>query len=211
MSNFAYPEWLLPPGFYDPPPPPDPESRRDLDTEVEDALNRFIEARLQVLHLDPDAYFRKRGRAAVEGVDAVNERLNKLKAETITGANTDYERRALEERTSALIGLDRNDIRGHTRRELKEWQRQAMTRRIELMRKQAAFDWKDHAAVQAYASAAESAARDHGAADSLAPDSDEMQERVKAARSAVLRSAIESALNGDSLVDAIALHEPGIT
>ena len=42
------PEWLLPPGHYDPPPPLDPETRRDLDTQVEEALNGFIEARQKV-------------------------------------------------------------------------------------------------------------------------------------------------------------------
>lgn len=207
MSNFAYPEWLLPPGYYDPPPPPDPETRRDLDTQVEEGLNGFIEARQRVLHLEPDAYFRKRGRDAVEGVDAINERLNKLKTETIARAATDYERRALEERTSALIGLDQGDIRRHVRSQLKEWQRQAMTRRIELMRKQAGFNWKDRGALQTYADAAESAARDHGWADGLAPDSVEVQGRVQATRSGVLRSAVEGALNGNHLADAIALYE----
>lgn len=207
MSNFAYPEWQLPPGYYDPPPPLDPETRRDLDTQVEEALNGFIEARQKVLHLEPDAYYRKRGREAVEGVGAITDRLNGLKAEILARAGTDYERRALEERTSALIGLDQEDVRRHVRRELKEWQRQAMTRRIELMRKQAGFNWKDRAALQTYADAAESAARDHGWADGLAPDSEEVLGRVQAARSGVLRSAVEGALNGNHLADAIALYQ----
>lgn len=212
MSRFVYPDWQLPSDHQLPPRPAplDPELRSEYDTRIEEALNRFIEAQHGALYTDDDAFLRRKSRDAVDGARRMADRLAALKDEMIAGAASDYERRALEERLAPVLQLVQQDIGRHAANQKKVWQREVMDRRMELMRKQAGFRWNDPDALEAYAEAAESAARDRAWIDGLAPDTEELQPIVTAARSGVLRSAIEGALAGGDSEAAHALHQNAV-
>lgn len=207
MSNFVYPEWQLPPDYHKPPPPPDPETQVEINTRVDDALNRFMAASHKALYSEPDAYFRLQGRDAVDGLPAITGLLAELKKQTLAGVRSDLVRQPLQQRLAGRIELDEHDIDRHFRQQKKAWRRGVLDDRIELIRQRAGLIWNDRPSLQEHLDAAADLARSHAAVDGLAPDSEEAKARVRAASTGVLRAAIEGALDGNDSATALDLYE----
>ncbi len=108
MAEFAFPAWA--PTAPPPPPPEVPEVDRH---RIEGLVNGFIAAKQDALFGAPDAFYRRTGADAVEGVPAITKRLSGLRDATLDQANDDHERAALGPRldahmADALDGIGRH-------------------------------------------------------------------------------------------------------
>src|SRR5947208_14948187 len=100
MANFEYPDWALAAAEQQWAPPQLPDVDRD---RIESLQNGFLAATQEALHIGPDAFYRKTGQDAVEGVPVLKERLSRLREGALDRAPDEAERAALAPRLDANL------------------------------------------------------------------------------------------------------------
>src|SRR5882724_11116442 len=192
MAEFYFPpEWLATAG-----PPPDVDQDR-----IEGLQNGFLAATHEALHTAPDAFLRRSGQDAVDGVPAFQERLSQLREAALDGAKDVGERAAFAPRLDAQLTNVQGAIDRHVAEQKRVRDRQIALERHALIERSAAAEPDETmlpSLAQANASVAQSIARMTGAPEEPA---------ILAARSAVWRSAIGQRLAVGQGRRAIALFD----
>jgi hypothetical protein len=182
------------------------EAARANSTRAAELQNQFLDRQRQILHTGPEAFLGKTGRAAVLAAPDVLTQLESLRQATLGLAGNDAQRRLLSDALSNHAIAEHATVGRHAGEQSLAWQNQTATERLNQLNQQAAVDYGNPDAIGAYDRASESAARERARTLNYGPDSDEAQAEVDAARSAVWRSAIQSALDKQELQPAVDLH-----
>jgi hypothetical protein len=194
-----------------PPPPIDPMVAREEkiadDTRVESELNRFIAAKQDALFEAPDAYYRRQGIDAVDGVPQAIEHLHDIKHALLDGLANDYQRKKLGAALDAQMTLAGDDVARHAAEQSKAWQRQVALDRIDLLAKEAAFHHSDDDLVDVLGVAAANAARAHASVGDGSGDADRENAAAHTARSRILSAAIQARLNNGNATGAAGLFD----
>src|SRR5215831_257931 len=103
-------DFYVPPEWVNLPPPELPDVDPD---RIEGLQNGFLAATQDALQTAPDAFYRKTGEDAVEGLPALQERLSQLRDAALGQTKDEGERAALAPRleanlTSLHYGIDRH-------------------------------------------------------------------------------------------------------
>jgi hypothetical protein len=189
----------------------DPLYRREAATanatRAEELNNDFIGRQREILQTGPDAFYRRQGRDAILAAPDVIGRLNAAQDEVLGRAETPSQRAMLSQILDNHMLVTHYGIGSHVGRQSLEWQKGVAQARLEQLHEQARQDYGDQDSIANYADAGEAAAQDHTRLSGLPPDSDETQARAAGARSAIYRTAIESALEANDHSAASTLHE----
>ena len=200
-APFEIPEWLLPEPSSSPPPPPVDDHR------VEGLVNGFIAGKQDALFDAPDAYYRQQGRDAVDGAPAIVQRLQDLRTATLDRAHDDAERAALGPRLDAHIDDAMDGIGRHLDAQQQVLQRQIIATRQGLIQRAAALEHDNDDKIVGLAEAHASAAQERARLDGVAPGSDDEAAVLNAARSQILRTAIEQRIANAKGPQAISLYD----
>ena len=194
------PEWLVAQSAPPPPPPVD-------DHRVESLVNGFIAGKQDALFDAPDAYYRQQGADALDGAPAITERLQALRSATLDRARDDGERAALAPRLDAHIDDAMDGIGRHVEAQRLVFQRNTLATRQSLIRRAAALEHDNDGKIAGLAEAHASAARELARLDGVAPGSADEADVLSAARSQILRTAIEQRIANARGAQAIDLHD----
>jgi hypothetical protein len=200
-TPFEIPASLLPEPSSSPPPPPVDDHR------VEDLVNGFIAGKQDALFEAPDAYYRQQGADAVDGAPAIAQRLQDLRAATLDRARDDGERAALEPRLDAHLDDAMDGIGRHVEAQQTVRQRQIIATRQALIQRAAALEHDNDDKIAGLADAHASAAQELARLSGVAPGSDDEADVLNAARSQILRTAIEQRIANARGAQAIDLHD----
>jgi hypothetical protein len=197
---FEIPEWLVAQSAPPPPPPVD-------DHRVESLVNNFIAAKQDALFDAPDAYYRQRGADALDNAPAIAQRLQDLRSATLDLARDDSERAALGPRLDAHLDDAMDGIGRHVAAQRLVFQRNTLGTRQALIQRAAALEHDNDGKIAGLAEANASAARERARLDGVAPGSDAEADVLNAARSQILRTAIEQRIANARGAQAIDLHD----
>lgn len=197
---FRLPDWL--PEASPPSPRPQVDGRR-----IESLLNGFIAAKQDALFIAPDAFHRRKGGDAIDGEPAMTQRLQDLRTATPEQARDDDERAALASRLDLQITDAMNSVGRHVAKQFPVWRREVVDERQRLLRHATALEYDDDDKVTGFAEASASAAAERTRIDGLASDSAETADAVLAARSSILRSALDQRIANGKEAAALALYE----
>ena len=141
------------------------------------------------LHTNPDAFYRKTGQDAVEGVPALQEQLSQLRDAVLGQAKDEGERAALAPRLDANLAYLQDGVDRHVAAQTQVRNHQIISERQTLTRRAAEFAHNDDQSLsgfaEAHANAAQELARLTGAPEVPA---------MEAARSAIWRARPSGAL-----------------
>ena len=189
----------------------DPICRQEADranaVRAQELHNQYIDRQRQVLSTGPDAFLTRQGRDAVLGASDVLSRLNDARQDVLDRTANNMQRRLLQTALDHHAIGEHAGIGDHAGRQSLAWQREVATGRLDQLRQQAALDHADPGAIEAYASASESAARERARTLNLAPGSADALREVEGARSSIWRAAIEAAVSSGNIGRVVALHE----
>jgi hypothetical protein len=197
---FEIPEWLVAQSAPPPLPPVD-------DHRVEGLVNGFIAGKQDALFEAPDAYYRTEGADAVDGAPAIAQRLQDLRAATLEQARDDGERAALAPRLDAHLDDAMDGIGRHLAAQQTVRQRQIIATRQALIQRAAALEHDNDDKIAGLAEAHASAARELARLGGVTPGSDDEADVPNAARSQILRTAIEQRIANARGAQAIELHD----
>jgi hypothetical protein len=198
-ARFVIPEWLGEQSA-SPLPPVD-------DHRVESLVDRFIAGKQEALFIAPDAFYRRQGGAAIDGAPAIAERLQDLRTATLDQARDDGERAALGPRLDAHIDDAMDGIGRHVAAQRPVHQRQVVAERQALIRRAAELEPDNDDKIAGLAEAHASAAQERARLDGVAPDSPEEAAAQDAARSQILRTAIEQRIGAAMPDKAVTLYD----
>jgi hypothetical protein len=197
---FEIPEWLVAQSAPPPLPPVD-------DHRVEGLVNGFIAGKQDALFDAPDAYYRQQGRDAVDGAPAIAQRLQDLRSATLELARDDGERAALGPRLDAHMDDAMDGIGRHLDAQQQVLQRQIIATRQGLIRRAGELEHDNDDKIVGLAEANASAAQERARLDGVAPGSDADADVLNAARSQILRTAIEQRIANAKGPQALTLHD----
>ena len=183
-TTIEIPDWLLAQSSSAPPPPVD-------DHRVEGLVNGFISAKQDALFTAPDAYYRQQGRDALDGAPAIAQRLQDLRTATLDQARDDGERAALARRLDAHLDDAMDGIGRHLDAQRLVFQRNTLGTRQALIRRAAELEHDNDDKIAGLAEAHAGAAQELARLDGVDPDSAEGAAIGAAARSQILRTAID--------------------
>ena len=103
-------EFYFPPEWENLPLPQLPDVDPD---RIEGLHNGFLAATQDTLHTNPDAFYRKTGQDAVEGVPALQEQLSQLRDAVLGQAKDEGERAALAPRLDANLAYLQDGVDRH--------------------------------------------------------------------------------------------------
>ncbi len=187
---------------------PDDPATAIIDGTLAQSLNNdFIAGQQRLLYTDPDAFYRKEGADAVAAVPAVLDQLQGLRHRLLDTTVNARQRRNLARSLDNHLIVTQDNVARHAARQSLVWQTATAQNRLDLLRRQAGFDYGDPGSIANYADAARSAALDQARSAGLRTDSDQAATMASNAASSIWRSAIEGALAKDDTKPAIALHE----
>jgi SMI1 / KNR4 family (SUKH-1) len=196
-----------------PAPLPQADLPSDPDTTIRDGTlaqslnNDFIAGQQRLLYTEPDAFYRKQGADALATVPAVLGKLQDLRDRLLDTTTNAHQRQNLARSLDNHLIVSRDNIARHAAQQSLVWQKATAQNRLDLLQKQAGFDYTDPESIANYADAARSAALDQARIAGLPADSGEAATMASNAASGIWRSAIEAALAKDDTRPAIALHE----
>jgi hypothetical protein len=196
---FRLPDWLP---EASPPPRPPVDGRR-----IESLLNGFIAAKHDALFIAPDAFQRRKSWDAVDGEPAIGQRLQELRTASLEQAVDDDERAALAARLDLQITDAMGSVRRHVASQVAVWRREVVDERQRLLKSATALEYDDDDKVAGFAEASATAAAERTRIDGLAPDSAETAAAILAARSGILRGAIDQRIANRKEATALALFE----
>src|SRR6185437_13406509 len=153
--------------------------------------NDFIAGQQRLLYADPDAFYRKEGADAVSAAPAVLDRLQALRDRLLDTTVNARQRGNLARSLDNHLIVARNNVARHAARQSLVWQNATAQNRLDLLRRQAGFDYGDPESIATYADAARSAALDQARIADLRTDSDQVAAMLSNAASSIWRSAIE--------------------
>jgi hypothetical protein len=197
---FEIPDWLLPEPSSSPPPPVD-------DHRVEGLDNGFIAGKQDALFDAPDAYYRSQGRDAIDGAPSIVQRLQDLRLATLDRARDDGERAALGPHLDAHIDDAMDGVGRHLDAQQQVLQRQIIATRQGLIQRAATLEHDNDDKIAGLAEAHASAAQELARLDGVAPGSDDEANVLNAARSQILRTAIEQRIANAKGPQALALYD----
>jgi len=195
------PEWLVAQSAPPAPPPPVDDHR------VEGLVNGFIAGKQDALFDAPDAYYRTIGADAVNGAPAIARRLQDLRTATLDQARDDGERAALGPRLDAHMDDAMDGIGRHLDAQQQVLQRQIISERQGLIQRAATLEHDNDDKIAGLAEANASAAQERARLDGVAPGSDAEAQVLNAARSQILRPAIEQRIANAKGAQAIILYD----
>jgi hypothetical protein len=184
-KTFEIPDWLLRESPPSPPPPPVDDHR------VEDLVNGFIAGKQVALFDAPDAYYRTTGADAVDSAPAITQRLQDLRLATLDQARDDGERAALAPRLDAHLDDAMDGIGRHVAAQQTVRQRQIIGTRQALIQRAAQLEHDNDDKIAGLAEAHASAAQELARLSGVEPGSADEADLLNAARSQILRTAIE--------------------
>ncbi|MBS0521002.1 MAG: hypothetical protein JSR90_20035 [Proteobacteria bacterium] len=191
----------------------DPESRQQAATlnltRASELQNQFLDRQRDILSTGPDAYLNTSGRDALLGADAAIARLDAARQEIFGQAANAAQRDLLSQALDDHRMVEHATVGDHVGRQMRAWRAATAAARLDQLRQQAALDYADPGAIDAYDRASESAASEHARMSGLRDGSDEAASALSKARSSIWRQAIEAALGRMDLKPAIALYERG--
>jgi hypothetical protein len=196
---FQFPEWLLQ--------APSPTTAPADDHRVEALVNRFIAGKQEALFTAPDAFYRLGGAEAVQGRQAIADRLQALRAATLDLARDDGERAALGPRLDLHIGDATDGIDRHVAEQHRVYRRQVVSERQALIHRAAELEHDNDDKILALAEANVTAAGEQARMDGIAPDSPEAAAAIVGARSSILRTAINERIANGKGAKALALFD----
>ena len=175
--------------------------------QVESLVNGFIAGKQGMLFDAPDSYYRTTGADAVSGAPAVVDRLNTLRQATLDQAGDDATRAALEPRLDAHLDDAFDGISRHVETQREVFHRQTLADRQGLIQRAATLEYDNDAKVAGLAAAQAGAAQQLAHLDGVAPDSPESAAIGDAARSQILRTAIDQRIASAKPQQAIDLFD----
>src|SRR5579883_3097803 len=199
-KTIEIPDWLL--RESPPSPPPSPVD----DHRVEGLVNGFIAGKQDALFEAPDAYYRTEGADAVDGAPAITQRLQDLRLATLDLARDDGERAALAPRLDAHLDEAMDGIGRHVAQQTVR-QRQIIATRQALIQRAAELEHDNDDKIAGLAEAHASAAQALAQLSGVEPGSDDEADVLNAARSQILRTAIEQRIANAKGAQAINLHD----
>jgi hypothetical protein len=199
-TTFEIPEWLIEQS--DPPPLPPVDDHR-----VEGLVNGFIAGKQDALFGAPDAYYRSQGRDALDGAPAIARRLQDLRTATLEQARDDGERAALGPRLDAHLDDALDGIGRHLAAQQTVRERHIIATRQALIQRAAELEHDNDDKIAGLADAHASAARELARLGGVTPGSDDEADVLNAARSQILRTAIEQRIANARGAQAIELHD----
>jgi len=200
-KTIEIPDWLLRESPPSPPPPPVDDHR------VEGLVNGFIAGKQVALFDAPDAYYRTEGADAVDGAPAITQRLQDLRNAALDQARDDGERAALAPRLDAHLDDAMDGIRRHVAAQQTVRQRGIIATRQALIQRAAQLEHDNDDKIAGLAEAHASAARELARLSGVEPGSDDEADILNAARSQILRAAIEQRIANAKGAQAIDLHD----
>jgi hypothetical protein len=183
------------------------EAERANATRAQELENEYVARQREILSTGPDAFLAKRGRDALLGADDTIAELEAARRATLSRAANPVQHALLKQSLDRYGIAAHYDIGTHVGRQSLAWQKDVASARLANLIAQAGLDYADPSRVEAHAEASEPAALDRAWASGFDRGSDEAKEQANAARSAVVRSAIESALKASDNNAAIKLYE----
>ncbi|MBN9086317.1 MAG: hypothetical protein J0J01_05375 [Reyranella sp.] len=198
-TRFEIPEWL--------PEEPAPALPPVDDHRLEGLINRFIAGKQEALFTAPDAFYRARGGNAVDGAPAIADRLQALRFATLDQARDDGERLALGPRLDLHVADAMDGINRHITAQRAVHQRQVLAERRRLIRRAAELEPDNDDKIDGLAEAQASAAQALARLDGIAPGSPEEAAAQAAARSQILRAAIEQRIGAAMPDKAVTLYD----
>jgi hypothetical protein len=187
--------------------PSDPDTAIADGTLAQSLNNDFIAGQQRLLYTDPDAFYRKEGADALTAMPTVLGKLQDLRDQLLDTTVNARQRQNLARSLDNHLIVSRDNVAHHAAQQSLVWQNATAQNRLDLLRKQAGFDYADPDSIANYADAARSAALDQARIAGLPADSGEAVTMASNAASGIWRSAIEAALAKDDTRPAIALHE----
>ncbi|SKA16761.1 hypothetical protein SAMN02745126_03906 [Enhydrobacter aerosaccus] len=178
-------------------------------TRASELQNQFLERQREILATGPDAYLSTRGRDALLGADATIARLDAAREDVLSQAANATQRELLSQALADHRLVEHATVSDHVGQQTREWRAATAAARLDQLGRQAALDYGDPGAVEAYDRASQSAAQEKVRASGWLESSDEAISTVGRARSSIWRQAIEAALGKMELKPAIALYERG--
>ena len=176
-------------------------------TRVEELNNGFIGRQREILQTGPDAFYRRQGRDAILGASDVIGRLQEVQDDLLGEAATPSQKAMLSKVLHHHMAVTHYGIGDHVGRQSRQWQKGVAQARLDHLLEQARYHYDDHALIEGFAGAGESAAADQARLAGLKPDSDTAKAQAAAARSAIWRRAIEAALTANNHRAASTLYE----
>jgi hypothetical protein len=183
------------------------EISRVNSTRAQELENQYLGRQQEILSTGPEAYFNKRGRDALLGADDIVAKLEAARQETLGQAANPMQRGLLKRALDRHGIAAQYDIGTHVGRQSLAWQQEVANGRLANLIEQAGFAYADPDRIKAYATESIPAALDRAWTSGLATDSDEALAQAEAARSAVVKSAIEGALAKGDNQAAIGLYD----
>lgn len=175
------------------------EQMRDQnETRVQDLANQYISSQQNLLYTGDGAFYRKKGRDALNAAQATTDALIERKKEFIGLAANEYQRKRLTAMLDSQVNQANEGISRFVTQQSLEYDKQVAQGRLTLLNNDAVLKAGDTDHIDGLALAAETTARDIARRQGLAGTEAETAMIVDA-RSNVLRNAIESRLrNGDN-------------
>src|SRR5580698_8842248 len=175
--------------------------------QVESLVNGFIAGKQGVLFDAPDSYYRTAGADAVDGAPAVVDRLNALRQATLDSAGDDATRSALEPRLDAHLDDAFDGIARHVETQRDVFHRQTLADRQSLIQRAATLEPDNDAKIAGLAAAQAGAAQQLAHLNGVEPDSPESAAIADAARSQILRTAIDQRIASAKPQQAVDLYD----
>jgi len=176
-------------------------------TRVEGEVNGFISAKQNALYTAPDAFYRLKGEAAINGAQAVTDNLIDLKKEALSRAANDDQRLALGRALDAQITDATNGISRHVAGQSLEWQKQTVDTRLALAGRNAALNPDDPDELNKSLVAAESAGQEKARLLGATPGSDTANLIVDQEKSKIYKSVIQTQVDAGKKRAALALYD----
>lgn len=167
------------------------------ETRVQDLANQYITTQQGLLYTGDDAYFKKKGRDAIDARDGVTAALGQRKTDLLELAQNDWQKRRL----TTILNSHTNDayqsVAKYALVQQTDYDTSVAKGRLNLINNDAVLQANDTDKLDGLASAAEDTARKVARTQGLT-GTDAETAMVAGARSTVYRSAIETRVkNGD--------------
>lgn len=176
------------------------------EAKVQELNNQFIAQQQKMLYTDEGAFYRKRGKDAIESAPVATEQLMDLQKTLLDGTKNQYQKERLTKILNGHVSEVTNGMSRFVAAQSTEWQKSVAEGKQALVVNQARLDNNDWDKVEGLAGAAGSAAKESAKLAGLTGTEAETA-MIVSSRSAVYGSAIDQMVQEGSHRRALALYE----
>lgn len=167
------------------------------ETRVQDLANQFISSQQAALYTGDDAFYRKKGRDALDAVQPVTDSMLERKKQFIELAQNEYQKRRLTSMLDGQVVEAMGGMNRHAVAQQSEYEKTVAQGRLNVLNNDAVVKAGDSDHLDGLAAAAEDTARNLAKMQGVT-GTDAETSMVTSARSSIYRNAIESRVrNGD--------------